>query len=138
MAIERDIPDDRLRPILLPVPPAVEVAQLLAVGTVELTAAEVPLRDLQAFYQQILGLRYDGLDGERHKFRHERRLVLLDPSRAPGNLGLAIRAFGEALRLLHERRFVCHVLHVDGGLSRVAAVRDPAGNRVVLAETRPL
>lgn len=47
-----------------------------------------------------------------------------------------IRNFGEAMIRLRGRKISYELLHTDSGLTRVAILRDPAGNWIHLLETR--
>jgi hypothetical protein len=48
------------------------------------------------------------------------------------------RDFSDVLLRLRERNIPCDLLHIDAGMTRLAVLRDPAGNWVQLVETRAL
>jgi hypothetical protein len=112
---------------------------LLAIGEVRLTAGEVPPGLLKRFYEHVLGLKFVAGDGDGLRFVHNRRQVLLArEGTSYGVLGLQARDFGDVLVKLGEAGIPYELLHTDGGLTRMAMLRDPAGNWVHLVETRAL
>jgi catechol-2,3-dioxygenase len=115
----------------------VPVETLVTVGQITLTAGDAPRGLLKEFYTRILGLTFVEATQDFLRFRHHQREVVLTLDReAPGRAGLMIRNFGEAILRLRSRKLHFEVLHTDGGLTRVAIVRDPAGNWIHLLETR--
>jgi catechol-2,3-dioxygenase len=127
----------KLAPLHVKVPPMVPVETLITIGKISLHAGDVPNRVLKTFYTQVLGLTFVGGDENGLRFRHHQREVeLLREPGEPRRAGLMIRGFGHALLRLQNARIGVEVLHTDGGLTRTAIVRDPAGNWIHLLETR--
>jgi hypothetical protein len=132
-----DTPFDPLAPLQPKAPPLVPVEALLAVGEVTLAAGAVPRGVLREFYVHVLGLTFVWADGDVIQFSHDRRQIRLDRGHAePGRLGLLTRGFGAAVLRLRGRSVPFEILHTDGGLTRMAYLRDPAGNLIHLVETR--
>jgi hypothetical protein len=118
-------------------PPAVPVEALVAVSQVRLAASDVPPGILRQFYERVLGLKYLSGDGDGLLFAHGRRQVLLERGRNDaGQIGLIVRFFDDSLIRLRGALVDYELLHTDGGLTRIALLRDPAGNWVQLVETR--
>lgn len=125
------------KPLSRQMPPAVNLESLAAVARVELMAADVPRGILRQFYEGGIGLKYIPSDGTDVFFRHVRReIVLLRERREAGRAAFIIKQFDESLLRLRDRQVACEVLHTDGGLTRMALTRDPAGNWIHLVETR--
>jgi len=133
---------DSTKSLAAPVTPVVSAEILLAIDEVRLCAGAAPRRVLREFYEEVLGLTFvqpneKASDGEM-RFVYERRRVVLERERKePGRLGLLVKNFGEALLRLRERGIGYELIHTDGGLTRLALARDPAGNWIHLVETRP-
>jgi len=128
-------PLEPLRPRSAPV---AAVRQLLAVGTVHLTARHAPRPALTRFYTHTLGLMRIPED-QPHilSFRHDRRIVTLSPDHDPGQLALAVTQFATLTARLRDAHIPFELLRYDGGLARMLILRDPAMNLIQLAETRP-
>jgi hypothetical protein len=136
MPIEYDQSDD-MPPLKHDRPPVVPVDALVAIAQVRLADAGVPAGILRQFYEHVLGLRFISSDAEGLRFAHARRHVLLERGRAEvGQVALIVRLFDDALVRLRGALVSYELLHGDGGLTRVAILRDPAGNWVQLVETR--
>lgn len=122
--------------LMTKVPAAVPAELLLAVAEVTLAAGDVPRRPLRDFYEKILGLTFVAADENVIRFRHHQQRIVLERGAELGKVGLLIRNFGAAMEKLQRAKVSVEVLHTDGGLTRTAMLRDPAGNWVHLLETR--
>jgi hypothetical protein len=130
--------DSNLPPLHPKVPPAVPIDTLLAIDRVTLTASDVPRGILREFYTRTLGLTFVQATDDLLEFTYLTRQIILDRNMPdPGRLGLLIRGFSDALLRLRERSIHYQLLHTDSGLTRMAIVRDAAGNWIHLLETRP-
>ena len=139
MPIEWEQSPAPLPPLKIPAPPAVPVEALLAVAEVRLAAGDVPPKILRQFYEGVLGLVFLDADGGGLRFSHQRRtIVLAREARAPGHVAFLAKDFSDVLLRLRERNIACDLLHIDSGMTRLAVLRDPAGNWVQLVETRAL
>ena len=139
MPIEWEQPGEPLPPLKIQVPPVVPVEALLAVAEVHLAAGDVPPKILRQFYEGVLGLIFLEADGEALRFTHQRRrIVLTRATREPGRVAFLAKDFSDVLLRLRERNIACELLHIDAGMTRMAVLRDPAGNWVQLVETRAL
>ena len=127
----------RLPALTAKAPPAVPVEALVAIDEVHLMAGDVPRGAFREFYGEVLALMFVGADEERMCFSHQRRRVVLERGRGePGRLGLLLKNFSEAMVRLRDKGISYELLHTDAGLTRMAILRDPAGNWVHLVETR--
>jgi catechol 2,3-dioxygenase-like lactoylglutathione lyase family enzyme len=122
-------------------PALASVQHLAAINTVHLPARSVSQPTLQHFYTHVLGLELVAATSEQITFRHGARRVVLGepPPGADGKgLTLVVSSFGTLVQALSEARIPHEILHIDGGLSRMALIQDPAENWIRLLETRPL
>ncbi len=137
MAMEWEHPYTPLPPLKHEVPPVVSVEALIAVAQVRLLAGDAPPRILRQFYEGVLGLKFLETDAEGMHFAQQRRRILLAPGiAAPGQVGFLVKNFSDVMLRLRERNIGCEILHGDAGMTRMAFLRDPAGNWVQLVETR--
>jgi predicted enzyme related to lactoylglutathione lyase len=139
MPIEWEQDGSKLPPLKQEVPPLMTAEALLAIAEVRLAAGDVPPRILRQFYEHVLGLTFVAGDGEGLRFTHNRRQVILARANSEiGALGLQVKDFGDVLARLSSAAVPYEVLHTDGGMTREAVLRDPAGNIIQLVETRLL
>ena len=126
-----------LTPLTAKKPPAVPIDSLIAVGTVHLAARDTPRALLRQFYEGIAGLTYIPSESQDIHFRQRQRRIVLEHDRTDlGRVAFLIRQFDDALLKLRDLGIPTETLHTDGGLTRMAIARDPAGNWVHLVETR--
>ncbi|HVX86170.1 MAG TPA: hypothetical protein VH253_15410 [Phycisphaerae bacterium] len=119
--------------------PLVPAETIVAVNTVVLAAGDIPRGILRRFYGHVLGLDFIiSDDDENIRFKHLRREVLLSRRhQLLGTVKLTVRNIGNILPRLKHARIAHELLHTHDGLNTTAVLRDPAGNWVHLAETRP-
>jgi len=137
MPIEWEYPPAGLPPLKIPTPPVAPVEALLAVAEVRLSAGDIPPKLLRQFYEGLLGLQFVDADGGALRFSHQRRtIVLARDAHGPGQVAFLVKDFSDVLLRLRDQGVALDLLHADAGMSRIAILRDPAGNWVQLVETR--
>ena len=137
MPIQWEQPRAPLAPLKIPSPPVAPVEALLAVAEVRLSGGDIPPKMLRQFYEGVLGLRFLDADGDGQRFSHQRRtIVLTRDGREPGQVAFLAKDFSDILLRLREQGISLDLLHADAGMTRMATLRDPAGNWVQLVETR--
>jgi len=124
--------------------PLAPVESMLAVNAVTLSAGAAPRATLRAFYERVLGmtlLQEQGQepDADHVTFCYQQRQVTLDRKKTlAGKVAFQVKGLGEALMRLRDNNMSFEMSHTDDGLTRMAILRDPVGNWVLLVETRPL
>jgi len=138
MPIEHDPPSSPLPPLKKQTPPIVSPEALAAVAQVTLAAGDIPPRVLRHFYERILGVKFLEADIDGLRFEYHRRQIALLRQAQPGHAVFLVKDFPTLLLRLRDHAIACELIHGDAGMTRLAFLRDPAGNIIQLVETRAL